>query len=80
MDKSYLKCFCLCFLHLNYLSSKKYKTKTVLIPSISILLRTFLLGDKVHEEPEKLNRKNKTIRQNHKTKSKTYIPHIFSED
>ena len=54
--------------------------KIVLIPSISILLRTFLLGDKVHEEPETLNRKNKTIKQNHKTKLKTYIPHIFSED
>ena len=24
MDKSYLKCFCLCFLHLKYLSKKIY--------------------------------------------------------
>ena len=41
---------------------------------------TFLLGAKVHEEPETSNRKNKTIKQNHKTKSKTYIPHIVFED
>ena len=38
MDKSYLKCFCLCFKCLeSFYKKKKYKIKTVLLTSILIL-------------------------------------------
>ena len=38
MDKSYLKCFCLCFKCLEFFHKKNKQTKTVLLTSILILL------------------------------------------
>ena len=38
MDKSFFKCFCLCFKCLEFFIKEKYKTKTVLLTSILILL------------------------------------------
>ena len=54
MDKSYLKCFCLCFKCLEFFHKKKkyiyiYKTKTVLLTSILILLtNAVIIADKAH--------------------------------
>ena len=49
-DESYLRCFCLCFKCLKFLHKIKIIIKTVLITSISILLKIYELP----EDPPKL--------------------------